>query len=527
MASEPQGQEGVWRRAPAWRWTFSLTILATAIVLLVAPWRHPSPPPMPSLATYSAPGAQPVAPSHPSTGIAPMQPYTPPSTPAPRTIQSPTAGANPSSSVAAARPPSLVDPDPPTLSTPGTPAGPTVTGSTVSGVRWQAGGSGIGGTISGGGLVAEYCCAGALSTVYPNVYVSQGKHYLELTISVRPGADHPDTWTDAGLAPATASRRPMRPGGELSLGGKRKELVHGDVVMMAIDMDAGAYYWGVNGKWRNADPAGGNGEPIDRGVSYAPFVSISASSQKQTPEGDRWIANFGAKAFKYAPPAGYGAYGAPPTVRVASSSASASASADPYTGQFFSDTVAIAGTTVPLPEGRWRGVGYVKQSAADQTVMLARIGGDRLLEFAAIRVQAQPSAAGFDAFPSCTRDDLYARKTASNQKGGEQSCWWVNHAARMWNQPAFNLAAANLAALKVAAPPTMINSGVRKAGKTTAVTAFYYSNPQVAGFDEPATDWRNSPWHKDNVGQNAQRKAYLDGRVDWTRSWAQLFKPMT
>jgi hypothetical protein len=456
-----------------------------------------------------------------------MQPYAPAGSAAPRTIQNTTAGANPSSSVAGARPPSLVDPDPPTLSAPVEPAAPTVTGSAASGVRWQAGGGGIGGSVSGGGLVAEYCCAGASSTVYPNVYVSQGKHYLELTISVHPGGDHPDTWTDAGLAAATttATRKPMRPGSGLSLGVKRKELVHGDVVMMAIDMDAGAYYWGVNGRWRNADPADGNGEPIDRSAAYAPYVTLSASSSKQTPEGDRWIANFGAKAFKYAPPAGYGAYGAAPTVRVASSTASASA--DPYTGQFFSDTVAIGSTSIPLPEGRWRGVGYVKQSAADQTVMLARIAGDRVLEFAAIRVQAQPNGTGFDPFTSCGRDDLYARKTASNQKGGEQSCWWVNHAARMWNQPAFSLAAANLAALKVAPPATMINSGVRKAGKTTAVTAFYYANPQVAGFDEPATDWRNSPWHKDNVGQNAQRKAYLDARVDWTRSWAPLFKPVT
>src|SRR3990167_2964129 len=38
-----RGTNSLWSISPAWRWTLSLTLLATALVVLSAPWQHKIP----------------------------------------------------------------------------------------------------------------------------------------------------------------------------------------------------------------------------------------------------------------------------------------------------------------------------------------------------------------------------------------------------------------------------------------------------------------------------------------------------
>src|SRR5690606_10692294 len=56
------------------------------------------------------------------------------------------------------------------------------------------------GLVTGGGLVASYCCSGASSTVYASRGVASGKHYYEMQLQTRTGERNPDTWTNAGVS---------------------------------------------------------------------------------------------------------------------------------------------------------------------------------------------------------------------------------------------------------------------------------------------------------------------------------------
>jgi hypothetical protein len=77
----------------------------------------------------------------------------------------------------------------------------------------------------------------------------------------------------------------------------------GDVIQVALDLDNGELWWGVNGTWHeSSNPATrtsphytgvtGSGEPIF--AMYSPYTS-----------GNSVTANFGASAFSYTPPDGY------------------------------------------------------------------------------------------------------------------------------------------------------------------------------------------------------------------------------
>src|SRR5262245_8923023 len=171
-----------------------------------------------------------------------------------------------------------------------------------SGAAW----SNASGSVSGGGLIAAYCCAGAASTVFANTPVASGRHYWELTLSVRPGADHPDTWTTAGVAPAGTAKHVL-PSGPQPRGdgaasvipwGQSKRYRNGDVFMFALDADNSLLYYGVNGQWINGQPGAAGGEHVAP-APLVPYVNLSASSVNKSPEGDRWIANFGASPFRY------------------------------------------------------------------------------------------------------------------------------------------------------------------------------------------------------------------------------------
>lgn len=192
-----------------------------------------------------------------------------------------------------------------------------------SNVVWSNKGSDLTGasSVTGGGLVANYCCAGAFSTTWASKGVTHGKHYWELILSVRPGEQHADAWTASGVAAVqegkgdsySVARAVTGSANTLAVSaGRDKSIVNGDTLMFALDADQRIVYWGVNGQWRNGEPGshGGTNLVLTQNAVFKPFASLSASSNKNTPEGDRWIANFGGKPFRYPIPPEYDSYGA-------------------------------------------------------------------------------------------------------------------------------------------------------------------------------------------------------------------------
>jgi hypothetical protein len=157
--------------------------------------------------------------------------------------------------------------------------------------------------------------------VLANRGVTSGRHYLELTLSARPGAEGPDTWTTLGVVVSDGQQQhPMlaRSGNDgaidLQVGRSGRRYRSGDVFMLAIDADQRRVFWGTNGQWSNGQPGQRGGQVLNLAASQQlfPFVNISASSANKGPEGDRWIANFGSTPFRYSLPEGFNAYGSQP-----------------------------------------------------------------------------------------------------------------------------------------------------------------------------------------------------------------------
>jgi len=79
----------------------------------------------------------------------------------------------------------------------------------------------------------------------------------------------------------------------------------GDVLMIAVDFDAGKIWYGRNGSWFGSpagDPAAGTNQSqtISTGVTYAPMFGRDSSNATTTN-----YVNFGQRAFSYTPPSGF------------------------------------------------------------------------------------------------------------------------------------------------------------------------------------------------------------------------------
>jgi hypothetical protein len=159
---------------------------------------------------------------------------------------------------------------------------------------------------------ATYCCAGAFSLVTADRAYTTGKHYVEFTLRVRPGATTSDIYTNAGLVSQLARTfGPNGPGGyaypviSLTTPGRLKD---GDVVGIAMDLDAAQLYYHVNGAW-TAGPPPQAGVAIAPGREYRAAVTVSTPSA-QTHTSDAWTANFGQSPFAFPVPPGFQPYNA-------------------------------------------------------------------------------------------------------------------------------------------------------------------------------------------------------------------------
>lgn len=158
---------------------------------------------------------------------------------------------------------------------------------------------------------ATYCCAGAYALVTAEQAYTTGKHYVEFTLRLRHGATTSDTHTNAGLVSQLAhSFGPNGPGGyaypviDLATPGRLKD---GDVVGIAMDLDAARLYYHVNGAWTA-------GPPPQAAVAIAPRRKYRAAVTVSTPSAqahtsDTWTANFGQRPFAFPVPPGFQPYG--------------------------------------------------------------------------------------------------------------------------------------------------------------------------------------------------------------------------
>lgn len=189
-----------------------------------------------------------------------------------------------------------------------TPAGPPPA---AGDVVWQgAGQNPTNGRVSSDGLTVTYCCAGASSATQASTGVSSGKVYAEFQFTARPRSLKGDTWTTIGVLPAPDARSGnlshVMPGTPTMAFKRGDDIVHSDVIGIAIDMDAGMVYFSRNGTWLNGQPGTDGGTPLERGKQYRVTAVVSASSSSSGT--DSWTANFGKTKFRNAMPRGYRSY---------------------------------------------------------------------------------------------------------------------------------------------------------------------------------------------------------------------------
>ena len=132
-----------------------------------------------------------------------------------------------------------------------------------------------------------------------------GKAYAEITFQGKAGGAHPDTWTNAALT-SQRSLYSLSTGAALfSFAGTydKHRIRDGDVISIALDMDARVLYWRHNGEWMTGRPGTGLGEPmLHQGEEY--FIAVSVQHKAEA-----WRVNFGSTPFRFPPPEGYPTYG--------------------------------------------------------------------------------------------------------------------------------------------------------------------------------------------------------------------------
>ena len=168
-------------------------------------------------------------------------------------------------------------------------------------------------TLSDGNLVVNMAAAGSLEQTRATMGVSSGQFYWEAEVLssgsdggyFRVGLKSPDHHAQ-GLSTSGAYWMVRGADGETEYminnsgtqGSSSVDYDVGDIIMVAVDMDAGKWWVGVNGTWVG-DPVAGTGAIHDNLYgTVIPFVSNATSAATHVGR-----VNFGQQPFKYDPPA--------------------------------------------------------------------------------------------------------------------------------------------------------------------------------------------------------------------------------
>jgi len=171
-----------------------------------------------------------------------------------------------------------------------------------------------GGTSLDGLSISNCPRAVTYRTFKANRAFANGKLYAELelkTFGADPSAGDETNVGVMSLAPSPIGRL-LAPASHLTGAGipvldanTRRNLRNGSVVSLAVDLDAGRLYYGIDGRWLGGAPDGGHGIPLVRGAEYVLAASLRPA---ETCPGEQWVANFGTKPFRFPLPAGFVAY---------------------------------------------------------------------------------------------------------------------------------------------------------------------------------------------------------------------------
>lgn len=202
-----------------------------------------------------------------------------------------------------------------------------------------------------------------------------------------------------------------------------------------------------------------------------------------------------------------------------STSANRLQTADKYTDNYFSNQVVVAGVKLLLPDGRWRGLAYVKNPSirgSDEFLVLSRTENDLLRELMVARVQVVADRQGFTSHSACENIVGLEKNTVVNTPLGDQLCYWTNVVKEPWSQSIFNLVAARLAIQGIRIPASVISAGFHRADLETATTTIYYAVPSISAAEIPSDTNQSFKF--------TLPAAFINDRVLWAADWFRVFK---
>jgi hypothetical protein len=191
-----------------------------------------------------------------------------------------------------------------------------------------------------------------------------------------------------------------------------------------------------------------------------------------------------------------------------------------------------------LPEGewvlaarhQWNGtINRVLEGPAWAGVYLFDVRGQRMARALWVIANTEPVLGTRGWLPTedpCKqRDDVYLhRELGLNFRN--QFCIEVNHRVpflvdrKGWAQDAHGWLAEN----KVPVPQTVVAVQFARIDRAYQTQLHYYFNPELDGFAPGANRWRASEWHRDRVGQDPARAAYLESLAGWANAAAPVVR---
>lgn len=174
---------------------------------------------------------------------------------------------------------------------------------------WNPSDAAAGFSFSGGNLIATK--GGSWSSARATLGKASGKHYFEVTINAlcdgcvmvgaMTSAASLSNWMAAssggwGVHGNTTVLLKHHNGSYSSISGGT--LTNGQVVSVAVDLDADKIWWAINGNWFEGDPSTGSGGSYSN-LSGTIFPALSISVDMTV------TANFGASSFAYSVPSGF------------------------------------------------------------------------------------------------------------------------------------------------------------------------------------------------------------------------------
>ena len=198
-------------------------------------------------------------------------------------------------------------------------------------------------------------------------------------------------------------------------------------------------------------------------------------------------------------------------------------------GQTFQNSfvIGVSNTSIPLPEGEWTLIGY-HQSRNDigtkiNNAVLTQIKEGQEYRFIEVSAPDRHHDWGYAPSKFCDRDDVIHIVSRSNNDGGKQDCWGINHwrmtisdnARGDWKQAREYYRTNNI---KI--PINGLVVIYNKATNKKFIQVAYGFNPEMEGFSPPVyAEWDVSDWHKDRYYTDKKKVAYIQTIKDWGKSW--------